>query len=134
VFGRVQTYQAQDLDSSSWSNAARLGGRWKTRRGLKGLFGVPSRLGRIDTLDRWMEKKSPKGEQPLVESGRGEGKRPTIELAYLEGGKVRRASAWCRGKTCCQERIPYRIKALKSLPWLARAQLYSPFGARGESG
>jgi len=27
------------------------GGRWKTRRGLEGLHGVSSRLGRIDTLN-----------------------------------------------------------------------------------
>jgi len=33
-----------------------LGGRWKTRKGLRQLFGVVSRLGRIDTLDRQVKE------------------------------------------------------------------------------
>jgi len=77
---------------------------------------------------------SPKGDQARVESGRGEGDCPTIELAYLGGGKVRRASAWYGGNTLCQERTLRRIKALKSTPWLARGRCSLPIEGEVRAG
>jgi hypothetical protein len=73
-----------------------------------------------------------KVKETLVESGRGEGASPTIELIYLGGEEVRRASTWYRGNIPYRERTLRRMKALKSTPWLARSRCSLPNGVRRE--
>jgi len=58
---------------------------------------VSSRLDWMETLNRQVSSR-PNGCM-LIQSGRGESKRSTVEPASLEGGKVRRASTCTRSKT-----------------------------------
>jgi hypothetical protein len=85
--GRAQAWTARIvLGSSPRVNVTRLGGRWETRRGLEGLFGVSSRLGWIDTLDR-RDKGSDRRKviNPLPEADEGRAKAQRSSWHTSEG-------------------------------------------------